>query len=40
MRYYEQAGRGYPTAAGRVPIIPSPALFDLGVGDSADAAAR
>jgi L-aminopeptidase/D-esterase-like protein len=35
MRYYEQAGRGYPTPAGRVPIIPSLALFDLGVGDSA-----
>ena len=35
MRYYEQAGRGYPTPAGRVPIIPSLALFDLAVGDSA-----
>jgi L-aminopeptidase/D-esterase-like protein len=35
MRYYEQAGRGYPTPAGRVPIIPSLALYDLGVGDSA-----
>jgi L-aminopeptidase/D-esterase-like protein len=35
MRYYEQAGRGYPAPAGRVPIIPSLALYDLGVGDSA-----
>ena len=35
MRYYEQAGRGYPTPAGKVPIVPSLALFDLGVGDGA-----
>jgi L-aminopeptidase/D-esterase-like protein len=35
MRYYEQAARGYETPAGRVPIIPALALFDLGVGDSA-----
>ncbi len=35
MRYYEQAGRGYETPAGRVPIVPALALFDLGVGASA-----
>ena len=35
MRYYEQAGRGHQTSAGRVPIVPALALFDLGVGDSA-----
>jgi L-aminopeptidase/D-esterase-like protein len=35
MRYYEQNGRGVPTPAGRVPIVPALALFDLGVGDSA-----
>jgi L-aminopeptidase/D-esterase-like protein len=35
MRYCEQAGRGYQTPAGRVPIVPSLALYDLGVGDSA-----
>ncbi len=35
MRYYEQAGRGVETTAGRVPIVPSLALFDLAVGDSA-----
>ncbi len=33
MRYYEQAGRGVQTPAGRVPIIPSLALFDLAAGD-------
>jgi L-aminopeptidase/D-esterase-like protein len=35
MRYYEQAGRGVPTPEGRVPIVPSLALFDLAVGDRA-----
>ena len=35
MRYYEQAGRGVQTPAGRVPIIPALALFDLAVGDGA-----
>ncbi len=35
MRYYEQAGRGVQTQAGRVPIVPALALFDLAVGDSA-----
>ena len=35
MRYYEQNGRGVPTPAGRVPIVPALAVFDLAVGDSA-----
>ncbi len=35
MRYYEQAGRGVPTPAGRVPIVPALAIFDLAVGDGA-----
>jgi L-aminopeptidase/D-esterase-like protein len=35
MRYYEQAGRGVQTPAGRVPIVPALALFDLAVGDGA-----
>lgn len=34
MRYYEEQGRGVPTPGGRVPIVPTLALFDLGVGDS------
>ena len=29
----EEAGRGVPTPGGRVPIVPTPALFDLGIGD-------
>lgn len=33
LRYYEEAGRGVPTRAGRVPIVPALALFDLAVGD-------
>ncbi len=28
-----QAGRGYPTSAGVVPIVPSAILYDLAVGD-------
>jgi L-aminopeptidase/D-esterase-like protein len=35
MRYYEQNGRGVSTPAGRVPIVPALAVFDLAVGDSA-----
>jgi L-aminopeptidase/D-esterase-like protein len=35
MSYYEQNGRGVPTPAGRVPIVPALAVFDLAVGDSA-----
>lgn len=34
MRFLEEAGRGVPTPGGRVPIVPTLALFDLGVGDS------
>jgi len=33
MRYLEETSRGVPTPAGRVPIVPAMALFDLGVGD-------
>jgi L-aminopeptidase/D-esterase-like protein len=33
MRFCEERGRGVPTPAGPVPIVPSLALFDLGVGD-------
>ncbi|MFO7547311.1 MAG: P1 family peptidase [Acidimicrobiia bacterium] len=29
----EQAGRGFPTPAGPVPIVPAAAIYDLGVGD-------
>ena len=35
MRYLEAAGRGVPTPAGRVPIVPALGLFDLAVGDQA-----
>jgi L-aminopeptidase/D-esterase-like protein len=35
MRYYEELGRGVQTVAGPVPIIPTLALYDLGVGDPA-----
>jgi L-aminopeptidase/D-esterase-like protein len=31
----ERAGRGFPTPAGPVPIVPAAAIFDLGVGDAA-----
>ncbi|GAB0104739.1 P1 family peptidase [Nocardia sp. JMUB6875] len=34
MRYLEEQGRGVPTPGGRVPIVPTLALFDLGAGDS------
>lgn len=33
MRYCEEKGRGVPTPGGKVPIVPSLALFDLAVGD-------
>ncbi|MDQ2756288.1 MAG: P1 family peptidase [Actinomycetota bacterium] len=33
MRRYEELDRGVPTSAGRVPIVPALALFDLAVGD-------
>ena len=32
MRYLEEHGAGFPTHAGRVPIVPGAALFDLGIG--------
>ncbi|WP_024804888.1 P1 family peptidase [Nocardia sp. BMG51109] len=34
MRYLEEQGRGVLTPAGRVPIAPTLALFDLSVGDA------
>ena len=33
MRYLEEHDAGYPTAAGKVPIVPAAILYDLGVGD-------
>ncbi|WP_280425970.1 P1 family peptidase [Nocardia carnea] len=33
MRYLEEEGRGVMTPGGRVPIVPTLALFDLGAGD-------
>lgn len=35
MGYLEETGRGVPTPAGRVPIVPALGLFDLGIGDAA-----
>ncbi|MFI5716449.1 P1 family peptidase [Nocardia sp. NPDC051750] len=35
MRYLEENGRGVMTPGGRVPIVPTLALFDLGAGDPA-----
>jgi L-aminopeptidase/D-esterase-like protein len=32
MRFLEERGRGFPTAAGRVPIVPAAVLYDLGIG--------
>lgn len=34
MRWCEERGRGVPTPAGSVPIVPTLGLFDLAVGDS------
>lgn len=34
MRYLEERGVGYPTAAGVVPIVPTAILFDLDIGRS------
>ena len=34
MRFCEEAGRGVPTPAGRVPIVPALGLYDLAVGDA------
>jgi L-aminopeptidase/D-esterase-like protein len=33
MRFCEEAGRGFPTPAGPVPIVVGAGLFDLAVGD-------
>src|SRR5229473_2185252 len=33
MRYLEEHDSGYPTAAGKVPIVPAAILYDLTVGD-------
>ncbi len=33
IRRLEDAGRGFPTSAGVVPIVPSAIIFDLNVGD-------
>ncbi|MFL5885418.1 MAG: P1 family peptidase [Thermoleophilaceae bacterium] len=33
-RWLEEHGRGFPTPAGRVPIVPGMALYDLAVGDA------
>ncbi|WP_306358392.1 MULTISPECIES: P1 family peptidase [unclassified Nocardia] len=35
MRFLEESGRGVPTPAGPVPIVPTLALFDLAVGNPA-----
>ncbi|RJO70709.1 peptidase S58 family protein [Nocardia panacis] len=35
MRFLEERGRGVPTPAGPVPIVPTMAIFDLGAGDPA-----
>lgn len=32
MRWLRERGRGFPTGAGPVPIVPAAVLFDLGVG--------
>src|SRR5947209_5110967 len=32
VRFVEEHGRGFPTVAGRVPIVPAAVLFDLGIG--------
>ncbi|WP_299058434.1 P1 family peptidase [uncultured Nocardioides sp.] len=34
MRWCEEQGRGHPTPAGVVPIVPALGLFDLAVGDA------
>jgi L-aminopeptidase/D-esterase-like protein len=34
VRYLEERGIGYPTRAGRIPLVPSAVLYDLSVGDS------
>src|SRR4029077_1215939 len=34
MRYLEEHDAGFPTAAGKVPIVPAAILYDLNVGDA------
>ena len=33
MRYLEENGYGYPTAAGKIPIVPAAILYDLSLGN-------
>ncbi|HVN81898.1 MAG TPA: P1 family peptidase [Terriglobia bacterium] len=33
MKFLEERGIGYPTGAGRVPIVPAAVLYDLNLGD-------
>jgi L-aminopeptidase/D-esterase-like protein len=33
LRWLEERGRGYPTPAGRVPIVPAAVVYDLAEGD-------
>jgi len=33
-RWLEQHGRGYPTPAGRVPLVPTAVIYDLAAGDA------
>lgn len=33
MRFLEERGVGFPTTAGRVPIVPTAVIYDLGFGD-------
>ncbi len=34
VRWCEENGRGFPTSAGPVPVVPAAIIFDLGVGES------
>jgi L-aminopeptidase/D-esterase-like protein len=34
MRFLEERGAGFPTSAGRVPIVPTAVLYDLALGDA------
>jgi L-aminopeptidase/D-esterase-like protein len=34
VRFLEEKGIGFPTAAAKVPIVPAAILFDLGIGDA------
>src|SRR5512146_1369679 len=35
MRWLEERGKGFPTPAGVVPIVPTAVIYDLGFGDPA-----